>query len=300
MTRTHFVAALVAALALACPLVGRGSAAPGVDLAGSSNRLGFDLQRALRGQAGNFAFSPASIFVALVMPWSGARGATATEMGRVLHLDAAPDAVLPQASALLGRLHDPQRTAYTLRVANRLFAERSYTFEKPYLDRMAAFGAPTERVDFRGAAEAARGRINGWVEQETAGRIKDLVPGGAVNTETRLALVNAIYMLAEWAQPFTAEATQPRPFYAGGTTARDVPTMRQLGSFSYAEAPGLQVLEMPYRGGELAMTILLPRERAGLGALESRLDAAQLAAHVAALKPERVSILLPKFTVDPP
>lgn len=298
MTRLRLVASCVL-LGLAAPLLARGVAPPAPDLAAGSNQLGFDLHRALRGQPGNLAFSPASIFVALVMPWSGARGATATEMGRVLHVDGGAEAALPAAAAMLGRLDDSSRTAYTLRAANRLFADKSLPIERAYLDRMAAFGAPAEPVDFRRAPEAARGRVNAWVEKETAERIKDLLPPGSVNRETRLALVNAIYLLAEWAQPFMAEATQPRPFYAGGTTARPVPTMRQLATFGYAEAPGLQVLEMPYKGGELAMTILLPAERTGLAALEGRIDAARMSGLVASLRKTRVSVLLPKFMVDP-
>jgi serpin B len=286
-------------IALAAPLLARGAPPAAPDLASSSNQLGFDLHRALRGEPGNFAFSPASIFVALVMPWSGARGATAAETARVMHVTGGAEAAVPAAAALLGRLNDPARTAYTLRVANRLFADKSLPIERAWLDRMTALGAAAEPVDFRRAPEAVRGRVNAWVAQETADRIKDLLPPGSVNAETRLALVNAVYLLAEWAQPFTAEATQPRPFYAGGTAARPVPTMRQLGTFAYAEAPGLQVLEMPYKGGELAMTIVLPSERTGLGALEGRLDAAQLAALTASLKKTRVSVLLPKFKVDP-
>src|SRR5262245_40487716 len=229
--------------------------APPPDLAGSSNQLGFDLHRSLRAQPGNLVFSPASIFVAMVMPWSGARGATAAEMTRVLHLRGTPDTVLPAAGALLKGL-EAARGANTLRIANRLYAEKSYTFEQAYLDRMASFGAPTERVDFRRSFEAARGVINAWVAQQTADRIRDLIPPGALTVDTRLTLVNAIYLLAAWENPFSAGATRPAPFYAsGGAAARDVPTMHQVETFGYADLPGLKVLEMPYEGGALAMTV---------------------------------------------
>lgn len=276
-----------------------GAAEPGAPaMANSSNQLGFQLHRSLRGQPGNFVFSPASIFVALVMPWSGARGATATEMSRVLHLDGTPDTVLPAASALLKSLEDA-RGANTLRIANRLFAEKSYTFERAYLDRMAAFGAPAERVDFRRAPEPARGGINAWVAQQTADKIKDLLPSGSVTADTRLTLVNAIYLLAAWEHPFNAAATKPEAFYVGGAAPRDVPTMHVVETFGYAELPGLKVLNLPYAGGGLMMTLLLPAERAGLPALEGRIDAAQLASWTGAAKAERVSVALPKFKIDP-
>jgi serpin B len=293
---------VVAAAALAAPrAVGAGEApaAGGPGLAEASNRLAFELHRSIAAQPGNVAFSPASIFVALLMPWTGARGETAAEMARVLHLQGRPESVLPEAAALLRALNDPARTDYTLRVANRLFAERTYTLERAYLDQMAGLGAPLEEVDFRRASEAARAHINGWVAKETADRIRNLLPAGSVNAETRLALVNALYLLADWQRPFTAETTRPRAFHGPAGGARDVPTMNQLASFRYAEADGVKVLEMPYKGGELAMTVVLPAARDGLGALEQRVDAAQLGRWVAALRDERVLVALPKFTIDP-
>ena len=116
-------------IAAALPLAGAAeTGAPA--MASSSNQLGFDLYRSLRGEGGNFVFSPASIFVAMVMPWSGARAETAAQMGRVLHVQGAPEAVLPAAGALIKGLEDA-RGANTLRIANRLFAEKSYAFERP-------------------------------------------------------------------------------------------------------------------------------------------------------------------------
>ena len=57
--------------------------------------------------------SPASVSLALTMPWSGARGATATEMAHVLHLTGTPETVLPAVGEQLNRMNDPKRTAYT-------------------------------------------------------------------------------------------------------------------------------------------------------------------------------------------
>jgi serpin B len=296
-SRTAFVFAVV--LLAVAGIFGRGARAAGPDLSRASNQLGFDLYRSLKAQPGNLTFSPASIFIALTMPWSGARGATARQMAGTLHLTATPDAVAPAAGALLRSLNQPARSAYTLRVANRLFLEKSYPLEKPYLAQMAAFDAPAEPVDFRGAPEPARVHINQWVAQQTSNRIRDLVPPRAVDDQTRLALVNAIYLLADWGQPFEAERTRPLPFHAAGRT-HDVPTMQQVESFGYAEAPGLQVLEMRYQGDELAMDVILPTARDGLAALEQQMDATRVARWLAALKPERVLVALPKFTIDPP
>ena len=274
------------------------AAGGGPDLAKSSNRFAFDLYRALKAEPGNFTFSPASISIALTMPWSGARGATATQMAATLHLAGPPDTVVPAAGALLRGLNQPGRTG-TLRVANRLFVEKSYPLEPAFLTRMSAFEAPAEAVDFRHAPDPARVHINQWAAQQTANRIRDLVPPGAITDQTRLALVNAVYLLADWLEPFTKEATRPQPFYAAGRT-HDVPTMHQVKSFGYTEAPGVQVMEMRYQGDELAMDVILPTARDGLAALEQQLDATRVAGWLDALKPEKLVVSLPKFTIDPP
>ena len=62
-------------------------------------------------------------------------------------------------------------------------------------------------MDFRGSPEDARLAISDWVAEETAGRIEDLIPSGAIDRFTRLVLANAVYFKAEWHSPFDERAT---------------------------------------------------------------------------------------------
>lgn len=269
-------------------------------LAAGSNAFAMDLYTRLRKQPGNLAMSPASITLALAMTWGGAKGTTSDEMAKVLHLPVAKDATIDAAGRQLSVWNDPARTVYTLRVANRLFGEKSYTFEAAYLKKTGdVFGAPLEPVDFKGAAEPARERINGWVAKETRDRIKNLLPPRSVDKETRLVLVNAIYFLGDWQSPFSKDRTRPAPFFTTATSSKDVPTMSQVESFKHAAVDGLQVLEMPYVGGELAMTFVLPDAKDGLDALEQKLTDAKLTSWIAAAKPQRVLVSLPVFEIDP-
>jgi serpin B len=266
----------------------------------SANGLGLDLWARLRSSAGDQVFSPASIAVALDMTYAGARGATASEMAAVLHIDPSLDAALHDAAGnTLASWNDPSREAYTLTVANRLFGERRFEFERPFLDLTAqTYGAPLELLDFRRDPEGSRVHINGWVEAQTNERIRDLVPPDAIRSNTRLVLTNAVYFHAKWARPFAQHATYEEPFFAGERTVQ-ARTMHQRGAFQYAEVDGAQVLEMPYRGGELAMTVVLPRERNGLAALEAELTSEKLASFTGALAPRHVEISIPKFRIEP-
>ena len=68
--------------------------------------------------------------------------------------------------------------------------------------------------------------INGWVARQTANRIPKLLSPADVTEATRLVLVNAIYLKANWAHEFDPEQTKSRPFTTGDGKAIRVPTMR--------------------------------------------------------------------------
>lgn len=220
-------------------------------------------------------------------------------MKRVLHLTGTPAEVLQASGRLAASLTDPARPL-VFRIANRLFAERSYRLDPAFESATrSAYGAATEALDFKGAPEPARQRINGWVESQTERRIRDLVPPNGVNADTRLALVNAIYFLGDWQEPFTREATRLAPFHLTAAATRDVPTMHRVGTLRLAEVAGLKALELPYTGAAVSMLIVLPDAVDGLPALEASLSTARLDAIVAALASARVLVALPKFEIDP-
>ena len=119
------------------------------------------------------------------MTWAGARGETAAQMQRVLRLEGTPDQVLRTSGQLAAALQDPKRPI-TFRIANRLFGEKTYRFVPAYLEATrAAFGAPLEPLDFRGAPEPARARINAWVEEKTEKRIQGLIPPQGIRPRRR-------------------------------------------------------------------------------------------------------------------
>ena len=260
-------------------------------LAASSNALGFDLYRKL--PAGDGALSPVSIQLALAMASAGAKGETAAQLHKVMHSEAPAD-----AWGKLGvDLHDH---GAELRVANRLFADRAYPLEKPYVDLTAkAFGAPVEALDFRGKSEAARGQINGWVAEQTHDRIKDLIPVGGISGSTRLVLTNAIYMNAEWDRPFERDATHNDTFHLDATRTKSVPMMHRQESLRSGRTDGAAIVQLPYRNDTLTMTVVVPDAMDGLAAIESKLSNELLARIDKALGTQQTVVGLPKFTIDP-
>jgi serpin B len=189
----------------------------------------------------------------------------------------------------------------TLHIANRLFAQKGYNFREAFLALVKQnFGGAFEPLDFIADPAAATQHINKWVAGRTHDRIRDLIPGGALDKTTRLVLANALYLKAPWASEFSQNATQPEPFFVHGRAPVDVPMMRKTDKhFGYARHEGFTVVSLPYAGDDLQFVVLLPDEINGLRKLESKLTG-DLLAGCAKLENRDVDLHLPKFKLEPP
>ncbi|MEA3368666.1 MAG: serpin family protein, partial [Planctomycetota bacterium] len=267
-------------------------------VAESVNDFGLDLYGRVRGEEGNLFLSPYSIASALAMTWAGARGETADEMARTLALPPAwraePERIHAAFGHLTESLNDP-KASYDLTVANALWGQKAYGFLGGFLGLLGDhYGAGLREVDFAGNTEAARQAINAWVEKETRDKIRDLVPKGALARLTRLVLTNAIYFKGTWRFPFGKDDTKDADFFAPSGTVK-VPMMRDAKHYRYADAVGHHVLELPYKGRDLAMVLLVPKAKDGLPALEGSLSAKALAGWIGEMKHTRVRVFLPRF-----
>jgi serpin B len=262
-----------------------------------------DLYRYLADRAdGNLFLSPHSISVALAMTYAGARGMTEAQMSEALHFTLPQDRLHPAFNQLDLELAQRGEDAegkdgegFRLNVVNALWGQQDYTFRQEYLDALARnYGAGLRLVDFVNETEGSRQAINGWVSEQTEGRIEELVPQGALDDLTRLVLTNAIYFNAAWAEPFIKEATRNGDFFLldGGTV--EVPLMRQIAAVRYARGEGYQAVELPYDGNELSMVILLP-DTGGFEAFEESLDQARLALILGELGYSRIDLTMPRF-----
>lgn len=272
-------------------------------IAADGNAFAFDLNARLRAaESGNLFFSPHSISTALAMTYAGARGDTATEMARTLHFSLPQDRLPAAYGQLLAALHGSgAQRPYTLSVANRLWGQRGTAFLEPFLTVMrTGYGAEMGLVDFVNQAEAARGEINGWVRKQTADKITDLLPPSAIGPDTRLVLANAIYFRGDWAVQFEKSATQDQPFHVTPSRTVTAPLMFGKIRAGYAaRADGaLKVLELPYKGDEVSMLVLLPDASDGLPALEAKLTAETYRAWTADLARRDVLVYLPRFSVE--
>ncbi len=255
----------------------------------------------LAARSGNLVYSPSSIAVALAMAREGARGQTAAEMDKVLGATNAADAKALIKSFKTAKQAPGGPMPPELAIANRLFADGATPFEPAFLDTTSKdYLAPAQVLDFRHHAEDARTTINKWVAAQTHDRIKDLIPHGAVDALTRMVLVNAIYLKAQWETPFPEAATKPAPFAIAGSGSKAVATMHTVARARWGEHAGARMLDLPYvsaGGPQLGMLLVVPDGKS-LGAVETAYEAEGVAPFLAATKTAgKADVALPKFEV---
>ena len=239
------------------------------DPADSVNQLAIDLYKKLTAEKkGNLFLSPYSISSALAMVYGGANGETAEQMGNTLYFGG-QGATHPALSLLRTTLSGIQKKGHIqLSIANKLWPQKGSKFLPDYIAMTKEFyGSEIETVPFTSDPEAARLRINTWVEDQTNDRIKDLIPEKVLGPLTRLVLANAIYFKGNWASPFKTEHTRPAPFKLADGTTIEVPMMSQTADFRIAHTKAFRALELPYEGGDISMLILLPNASDKLPAL---------------------------------
>ena len=264
-------------------------------LSAHDEAFGAALYRLLAAGGGNLVLSPASIVAALRMALCGARGQAAAEIAAALHLSG-PDAAADGLRLLSAGLADLPGDSVVFRAPNTMWVQSGLPLQPEFTATLREAAAVSVRdADFIRAAEAARLEINDLVAKQTEGKITGLLPPGVLDAFTRLVLVNAIYLKAAWAYPFPEGATSDAPFYPEGPGAGTPVTarmMRLTEDLPYLRGDGYQAVVLPYAGGRLAMTIVLPD---GPLATVPEGFAASLADLTGRAQRRQVSLTLPRF-----
>lgn len=262
-----------------------------------NNRLAFDLYGKLREANGNLFFSPYGVSTALAMVHAGARGESAAEMAKTLHFDLSPRRLHPAMREFqLEMSSDGKRRSDLLLTVNALWIGESKEFLPEYAQLIGTnYGAMPRPGDFSGKAESERQAINAWAEQHTQGKIKALIPDSGPIEDAALVLANAAYFKGVWESAFKPERTRSGPFMLAGGRKAQVPMMHQAAKFRQAADRECRLLELPYQGGEMTMTLLLPDAPDGLPALEAALTQERLTELLDLAREAEMDVALPKF-----
>jgi len=278
------------------------------ELVNGNNSFSLDLYQSVHDREGNLFFSPFSISMALAMTYAGARENTEAQMAQTMQFSLSQE-VLHKAFNILdldlsqipeNESNEEREQFFQLNIANSIWGQRDYDFLTEYIDLLALnYGAGLQLVNFAGSPESTRQTINQWIEDQTAQKIKNLIPEGGIDSLTRLVLANAIYFKADWLHTFDKNNTQDLPFYLLNGENVTVPMMSFSSSkiLPYTDGEGYQAVELPYVGGTTSMVVLIP-DSGKFEAFESELTSSEVKDILNDMVPNEVELTLPKFSFE--
>jgi serpin B len=232
------------------------------------------------------------------MTLAGARGETAAQMREALCISPLDEMQHVAFADIVERLNAAGDGDSTMMVTNSLWGQEGAPLQPGFLDLIARqYRGAMNLVDFSGGADAARITINRWVGDKTQQKIRELIPSGALDANTCLVLVNAIYFKGIWALKFRKAVTRDEPFHLEGGGTVQAPLMYQQEKVLYLKAGGYQAVDLAYRGGALSMLVLLPDRKDGLRDLEKTLSARMLHDCVKQMRTRLIELFLPRFKI---
>lgn len=278
-------------------------AAPVMELDGqlveANNGFGFNLLHELRAEKPeeNIFISPASVAMALAMTYNGAAGETRRVMAEALLLQGMSLQQVNKAFADLKTILQNPDPKVKLAVANSLWARDGMNFNEDFLKRNRDyFGAETTEIDFNlpGAADV----INGWVKEQTRGKIDKIVEP-PIDPMTVLFLINAIYFKGDWSEPFDAKQTREIPFTLNDGTVKQHPVMFKEGETQTLKTEQFQAVSLPYgKTGRVSMYIFLPNEDSSLTEFYGELNRENWDSWMNAFSERKAEIGLPRFKFE--
>jgi serine protease inhibitor len=181
-------------------------------------------------------------------------------------------------------------------IANSIWYRLGYTFKQDFVERnQIYFNALVQGLNF--ADPGASATINGWVNENTGGKILDIVPE-VIDPQTVMFLINAIYFKGIWTYEFDPEDTVDDLFTVPDGSSKPCRMMNQEGKFRYFVGSGFQAVDLPYGNGDFTMVVLLPTAESKIESLIEDLDAGSWLEWLGSFEEKEGRLQLPKFRLE--
>ena len=267
----------------------------------ANNQFAVTMYQQLNGQSkqvdANVFFSPYSLTSAIAMLYAAAEGNTKAQIQKTFYYPSLP-ILNPNSAALYNQFNKPSPN-YKLNTINDLWLQQGRTPNQAYIDTVKRYyGGQVNTLDFKNNTETSRQMINEKIAKHTNQMIPELLSKESVQPNTSAILTNAVYFKADWFSRFTVSGDMPFHYFNG--TSSDVDMMFQNTEFRYSEDEQVQVVELPYKGIELSMLVVLPKSKEPLAmqTLIKNLSTTQITDWTKRLKQQDVLLNLPKFKID--
>jgi serpin B len=234
--------------------------------------------------------------MALGMTLNGANGSTRDSMIRTLEFSGLTqkdiNASYKSLIALLTGI-DPK---VKFQIANSIWYRPDLRVEQAFKDaNKEYFNAEINSIDF-GSADAPN-IINGWVNQNTNGKITEIVPK-PIPRDMVMYLINAIYFKGTWTYKFDPSNTRDDTFTLLSGSKTTCKMMGLKATLKYSATDQCQLVELPYGDAGFSMTVVLPKSGTSIDDFVAKLTQQQWDLWVAGLAAKEGDIFLPKFKLE--
>ncbi len=280
---------------------------PEQKIVAANTRFGFNLfAEILKEQSGeNIFISPFSIAMALAMTYNGASGSTQKVMAQALELKGLNLQQINTAYGELKKLLINPDEKVKLNIANSLWADKNARFNPEFVQRNQNFyQAKVTNLNFKDPT--ASQTINGWVKENTQGKIDKIVD--KINPDEVLFLINAIYFKGIWNKEFDASGhtlwayptkTQNLAFNLTSGKQKRHPMMSQSGKYRYYENEKFQSVSIPYgEDGKISFYLFLPKENSSLQTFYQNLNTQNWEKWMTQFQKREGFIRLPRFKTE--
>ena len=269
----------------------------------ANNQFAVDMYQQINGQPDqaddNVFFSPYSLSTAMAMLYAAAEGETKAQIQKTFYYPSM-DTLNPNSAALYNQFNKPNPD-YKLATVNDLWMQQGLTPNKSYVDTVQRYyGGQVTNLDFESNPNPSRLIINKKIAQHTNQLIPELLPKGSIKPITVAVLTNAIYFKGDWKVPFEVQSTTEQPFYNHIGTSPNIKMMQLQEHFGYSEDKQVQVVQLPYKGDDLSMLVVLPKskDKAAMQQLVQDLSADTIKQWSKDLVTQEVNVHLPKFKLE--
>jgi serine protease inhibitor len=263
----------------------------------ANTRFAFKLLAQLRqnSASANFLFSPSSIGWCLGMALNGAEGNTREEISSVLEIRGINLNDFNHGYEEWGKSWTAIDPKVELEIANSIWAKKGLSLKPEFVGvGKDFFSAQVSELNFNDPRSV--GIINAWVQKQTRNKIDGIVD--QISPDSVLFLINAIYFNGKWTKAFDAAKTKDEPFSLGNGSQKQVPMMRQRGTFQYLENNEFQAIRLPYGNRRLTMDVFLPSEKLSLSAFLNLAKSENWDQWNSQFSESDGEIVLPRFRVE--
>lgn len=229
------------------------------EMVGANNDFAFNFFNQLSSLEGekNMMVSPLSLAQALSMLANGADGNTKIELMNVLGFGAYSVEEMNAYYMNLNKgLLSADKTS-KIALANSFWVNNRYKAKSDYKKVLKnSYNAELKELAFN---NKTYNQINQWAERNTNGCIKELVSENEINSETVMALLNAIYFKASWESEFI-ENDNLRSDFTTPEGDVDVEYMTKNTIALGYKDENCKLLKLYYGNEAFNMVLLLPNE----------------------------------------